>query len=106
MIGAAANRAQLVPALSAFVRDTRSRSSTRRWARVRWTATPTSTSGTAALSEGDYIHDAIAQADLIVAIGHDVVEKPPFLMGPRGPHVIHIASCRQASRRCTSRSTR
>src|SRR5262249_41578255 len=52
--------------------------------------------GTAAFSEGDYIHDAIAQADLILAIGHDVVEKPPFLMGPRGPHVIHF-SCVPAS---------
>jgi acetolactate synthase-1/2/3 large subunit len=62
--------------------------------------------GTAALSEGDYIHDAIAQADLILAIGHDVVEKPPFLMGPRGPHVIHFSCVPEASRRSTSRSTR
>ena len=36
--------------------------------------------GTAALSQGDYVHDAIEQADLIVAIGHDTSEKPPFLM--------------------------
>ena len=39
--------------------------------------------GTAALTERDYVHDAIDQADLIIAIGHDTVEKPPFLMdGP------------------------
>ena len=46
--------------------------------------------GTAALSERDYIHEAIDRADLILAIGHDTVEKPPFLMGPGGPTVIHI----------------
>ena len=36
---------------------------------------------TAPLSERDYIHDAIDRADLIIVIGHDTVEKPPFLMG-------------------------
>src|SRR5688572_1575479 len=46
--------------------------------------------GTAALSERDYVHTAIDQADLIIAIGHDTVEKPPFLMGPGGPRVIHV----------------
>ena len=39
--------------------------------------------GTAALSERDYVHRAIDRADLIVAIGHDAVEKPPFIMGAR-----------------------
>ena len=46
--------------------------------------------GTAALSERDYVHTAIDQADLIIAIGHDTVEKPPFIMGPGGPTVIHV----------------
>ena len=46
--------------------------------------------GTAALSERDYVHTAIDQADLIITIGHDTVEKPPFLMGPDGPTVIHV----------------
>ena len=46
--------------------------------------------GTAALSERDYVHDAIDRADLIIAIGHDTVEKPPFLMGRGGPKVIHV----------------
>jgi acetolactate synthase I/II/III large subunit len=45
--------------------------------------------GTAALSERDYVHDAIERADLIISIGHDTVEKPPFLMGPGGPKVLH-----------------
>lgn len=47
--------------------------------------------GTAALSEGDYVHKAIDRADLIIAIGHDTVEKPPFIMGPTGPKVIHVS---------------
>jgi acetolactate synthase-1/2/3 large subunit len=46
--------------------------------------------GTAALSERDFVHKAIDRADLILSIGHDTVEKPPFLMGPTGPKVIHI----------------
>ncbi|HMI34589.1 MAG TPA: acetolactate synthase large subunit [Propionibacteriaceae bacterium] len=47
--------------------------------------------GTAALSERDYVHEAIDRADLIIAIGHDTVEKPPFFMGPGGPDVIHVS---------------
>ncbi|MGF6527865.1 acetolactate synthase large subunit [Variovorax sp. PvP013] len=47
--------------------------------------------GTAALTERDYVHEAIDRADLILAIGHDTIEKPPFIMGPGGPLVIHVA---------------
>ena len=47
--------------------------------------------GTAALSERDYVHEAVDQADLIIAIGHDTIEKPPFIMGPKGPKVIHVS---------------
>jgi acetolactate synthase-1/2/3 large subunit len=46
--------------------------------------------GTAALSERDYVHEAIDRADLIITIGHDTIEKPPFIMGPRGPQVVHV----------------
>ena len=46
--------------------------------------------GTAALSERDYVHEAVDRADLIICIGHDTIEKPPFIMGPDGPQVIHI----------------
>jgi acetolactate synthase-1/2/3 large subunit len=46
--------------------------------------------GTAALSGRDYVHEAIDRADLIISIGHDTIEKPPFLMAPNGPQVIHI----------------
>ena len=46
--------------------------------------------GTAALTERDYCHEAIEKADLIVTIGHDTIEKPPFVMAGNGPRVIHI----------------
>ena len=31
-----------------------------------------------------------SSADLIITIGHDTVEKPPFIMGPGGPQVVHV----------------
>lgn len=47
--------------------------------------------GNAALSEGDFLHRAIAYSDLILNVGHDVVEKPPFLMSHYdGREVIHV----------------
>ena len=46
--------------------------------------------GTAALSDNDYLHCAIQRADLIINIGHDVVEKPPFFMDGDHQKVIHI----------------
>lgn len=46
--------------------------------------------GCAALSAGDFVHRAIEAADLIVNIGHDVIEKPPFFMKPGGAEVIHV----------------
>jgi acetolactate synthase-1/2/3 large subunit len=46
--------------------------------------------GTAALSGNDFLHCAIDYADLIINVGHDVVEKPPFFMELGGKKVIHI----------------
>ncbi|MEN8188753.1 MAG: acetolactate synthase large subunit [Thermodesulfobacteriota bacterium] len=51
--------------------------------------------GTAALSEHDYLHCAIDRADLIVNIGHDVTEKPPFFMNKGSRKVIHV-NCQAA----------
>jgi acetolactate synthase I/II/III large subunit len=90
MIGAAANRSRLVPALSVFVRETRIPFFNTQLGKGAVDGNSDLYIGTAALSERDYIHDAIGTADLIISVGHDVVEKPPFLMGPNGPQVIHI----------------
>ena len=46
--------------------------------------------GNAALSANDYLHCAVDRADLIINVGHDVVEKPPFFMQHGGFQVIHI----------------
>ncbi len=62
--------------------------------------------GTAALSERDYVHEAIDAADLIIAIGHDTVEKPPFFMGQRGQKVLHISYTPRMSRKCTTPTPR
>ncbi len=45
--------------------------------------------GNAALSDHDFLHKAIQKADLIINVGHDVVEKPPFFMSG-DTVVIHI----------------
>ncbi|KAB7648504.1 acetolactate synthase large subunit [Polymorphobacter fuscus] len=48
--------------------------------------------GCAALSSGDFVHAAIGKADVIINIGHDVIEKPPFFMQPDGAVVIHVSN--------------
>jgi acetolactate synthase-1/2/3 large subunit len=48
--------------------------------------------GCAALSAGDFVHRAIEAADLIVNVGHDVIEKPPFFMKQGGAEVIHVST--------------
>lgn len=48
--------------------------------------------GCAALSAGDFVHKAIEASDLIVNIGHDVIEKPPFFMKNGGTPVIHVST--------------
>ena len=46
--------------------------------------------GNAALSANDFLHRAIAKADLIINVGHDDIEKPPFIMEQGSFQVIHI----------------
>jgi acetolactate synthase-1/2/3 large subunit len=91
MIGAAGNRPHLVDALSSFVRRTRLPFFNTQMGKGAVTGGSNLYMGTAALSERDHVHRAVAQADLIVAIGHDTIEKPPFLMTHEGGcDVIHI----------------
>jgi acetolactate synthase I/II/III large subunit len=90
MLGAAANRPRLAAALADFVRRTRIPFFNTQMGKGAVAGGSNFYMGTAALSERDYVHQAIDAADLIIAIGHDTVEKPPFLMGPQGPQVIHI----------------
>jgi acetolactate synthase-1/2/3 large subunit len=48
--------------------------------------------GCAALSAGDFVHRAVEDADVIINVGHDVIEKPPFFMREGGPQVIHVST--------------
>ncbi len=91
MIGASGNRPRLVAPLSDFVRRSRIPFFNTQMGKGAVTGGSNLYVGTAALSERDYVHDAIELSDLIVAIGHDTVEKPPFLMRDEGgPKVLHI----------------
>ena len=92
MIGAAGNRPRLVEPLSAFVRKMGVPFFNTQMGKGAVTGGSNLYLGTAALSEGDYVHEAVAAADLIIAVGHDTVEKPPFLMrSAGGPKVIHVS---------------
>jgi len=91
MVGAAASRPRSTAGLAGFVRRTGIPFFTTQMGKGTVPGGTALYMGTTALSERDYVHEAIERADLIVAIGHDTVEKPPFIMGPGGPKVIHIS---------------
>jgi len=90
MLGAAASRPHLADALSEFVHRVGIPFFNTQMGKGAVTGQSRLYMGTAALSARDYVHEAVDRADLIIAIGHDTVEKPPFLMGPEGPAVLHI----------------
>ncbi|PJG50356.1 acetolactate synthase large subunit [Bradyrhizobium forestalis] len=91
MLGAAASRPRATLGIACFVQRTGIPFFTTQMGKGSVPGGITLYMGTTALSEGDCVHEAINQADLIVAIGHDTIEKPPFIMGPKGPHVIHVS---------------
>ena len=90
MLGAAASRPHLAEPLSAFVRRMGIPFFNTQMGKGAVSGGSNLYLGTAALSERDYVHLAIDRADLILSVGHDTVEKPPFIMGPNGPRVIHV----------------
>ena len=91
MLGAAASRPHLADALSDFVRRVQIPFFNTQMGKGSVAGGSGLYMGTAALSERDYVHDAIDHADLIISIGHDTVEKPPFLMHRGGPRVLHVS---------------
>ena len=90
MLGAAASRPRSTADLAKFVIRTRIPYFTTQMGKGTVPGGTDLYLGTAALSERDYVHEAIERADLIVTIGHDTVEKPPYIMGPNGPKVVHV----------------
>jgi acetolactate synthase-1/2/3 large subunit len=91
MMGAAASRPRATSGIASFVTRTGIPFFTTQMGKGTVPGGTNLYMGTAALSERDYVHEAIDKADLIIAIGHDTVEKPPFIMGPQGPRVIHVS---------------
>jgi acetolactate synthase I/II/III large subunit len=90
MLGAAASRPRSTSDIAQFVLRTRIPYFTTQMGKGTVPGGTELYMGTAALSERDYVHEAIDRADLIITIGHDTVEKPPFIMGPGGPQVVHV----------------
>jgi acetolactate synthase I/II/III large subunit len=90
MLGAAASRPRSTSDLAQFVLRTHIPYFTTQMGKGTVPGGTALYMGTAALSERDYVHEAIERADLIITIGHDTVEKPPFIMGRNGPNVIHV----------------
>ena len=92
MLGAAASRPYLAEPLSAFIRRAKIPFFNTQMGKGAVNAGSNLYIGTAALSERDWVHTAIDRADLRLSVGHDTVEKPPFLMGHDGPDVIHVGA--------------
>jgi acetolactate synthase-1/2/3 large subunit len=89
LIGAGANRKRTSEALRKLIETTQMPYFTTQMGKGVVDARHPQYLGTAALSDNDFLHCAISRADLIINIGHDVIEKPPFFMTDR-QKVIHV----------------
>jgi acetolactate synthase-1/2/3 large subunit len=90
LVGAGANRKLTAKMLRRFVDKTGIAFVTTQMGKGVLNETDPLFVGNTALSDGDFVHRAIRRADLIINVGHDVVEKPPFFMHADGQQVIHI----------------
>lgn len=90
LVGAGANRTRIGTALRDFVDNTQIPFFMTQMGKGVIDESHPNCLGTAALSSNDYLHCAIDRADLIINVGHDVIEKPPFLMEKGGKKVIHV----------------
>lgn len=90
LIGAGANRKRTGNALMAFIEKTKIPFFNTQMGKGVLDERHPLFLGTAALSSSDYLHYAIDKADLIINVGHDVIEKPPFFMQQGGRKVIHV----------------
>jgi acetolactate synthase-1/2/3 large subunit len=90
MIGAGANRKATAPMLRAFAERTGIPFFSSQMGKGVLDETQPGWIGTAAHSAGDFVHRAVDASDLVIVVGHDVVEKPPFLMGDGRRSIIHV----------------
>jgi acetolactate synthase-1/2/3 large subunit len=90
VIGAGGNRASAGRMLTQFVEKTGIPFITTQLGKGVVDETSDKFIGCAALSSGDFVHRAVEAADVIINVGHDVIEKPPFFMRHGGAEVIHV----------------
>lgn len=90
LVGAGANRKRIREPLSKFLDKTGILFFNTQMGKGALSANVDKFIGTAAFSSKDYVHEAIKKADLIINVGHDIVEKPPFIMKGNEQRVIHI----------------
>ncbi len=90
LIGAGANRKLTCKMLTEFVEQVQIPFITTQMGKGVVDETHELFMGNAALSDNDFLHRAIAKSDLIINVGHDVVEKPPFFMRGDAMKVIHV----------------
>lgn len=90
LIGAGANRKLTAKMLREFVDKTCIPFVTTQMGKGVLNESDPRFAGNTALSDGDFVHRAIERADLIINVGHDVVEKPPFFMHHNSKKVIHV----------------
>lgn len=90
LIGAGANRKRSSKALLAFIEKTGIPFFNTQMGKGVIDERHPAFLGTAALSDHDFLHCAVERADLIINVGHDVIEKPPFFMKEKGQKVIHV----------------
>ncbi len=90
LIGAAANRKEITNALQRFIDKTGLPFFSTQMGKGVLDERESLCMGTAAISDGDFVHEAIKHCDLILNFGHDIIEKPPFFMSENGFKVIHV----------------
>ncbi len=90
LVGAGANRKRIRQPLSDFVNKTGILFFNTQMGKGVLSGDNSHFIGTAAFSSKDYVHEAIKKADLIINVGHDIVEKPPFIMRGSEQKVIHV----------------
>ncbi len=90
LIGAGANRKRITTYLTQFIEKYNMPYFTSQMGKWVVSKRQQNYLGTAALTKWDYIHDAIAESDLILSVGYDNAEKPTDILWIQGKPVINI----------------
>lgn len=94
LLGGACNRNDVVEALTKFFDKTGLPFINTQMAKGAVSEEHNCYIGTAALSAGDYVHEVIDKSDLVVVLGHDPIEKPPYFPkdGQKSVHINYFSA--------------